>query len=223
MIIAGRRVAKGEAEGPSLSETKRVDGWLWPRSDERCAQFVWKRLPDLDQALTFCDRFDVAVQAGGNCGVWPDALAKKFGAVYTFEADPLNFRCLAANVPAEHVFKFNAALGYERGCVDLVRTLNCGAHRVGGPGRIPRLRIDDLALDTCDFLQLDIEGYEYPAFLGAMETIEKHHPLVMYEAKGKAKQYGVRGEDIPEFLTARGYKLVLQVNADWVWKWRSTD
>lgn len=163
------------------------------------------------------------MQAGGNCGVWPDALSKQFRTVYTFEADPLNFRCLAHNVPAENVFKFNAALGDKRGCVDLHRTDNCGAHHVCGPGLIPVLRIDDLALPGCDFLQLDIEGFEYQALLGAQETLKAYRPLLMYELKGKAKKYNDNGTQIPAMLEGLGYKLVLSVNADWVYKWQPTD
>lgn len=145
----------------------------------------------------------------------------RFRKVYTFEADPLNFRCLAANVPHENVYKFNAAAGNQRGCVGLKRTLNCGAHCVDGAGDIPTLRIDDLALPACDFLQLDIEGFEYQALLGAAETITAFHPLIMYEAKGKAAQYGTGKADIPEMLGTLGYRLVLQINADWVWQWHT--
>jgi hypothetical protein len=83
------------------------------------------------------------------------------------------------------------------------------------------IRIDDLELPGCDFLQLDIEGYEYNALMGATETIAKYRPLIMYEAKGKAKKYDINGTEIPALLASLGYTLVLQVNADWVYKWSS--
>lgn len=207
--------------GHNLSEVKRIGEWLWPRSDERCAAFTWKRLPDLDQALRNVERFGVCVQAGGNTGVWPAVLADRFDAVYTFEADPLNFRCLAANVQQENVFKFNAALGNKRGCVDMERTLNCGAHQISGFGRIPTLRIDDLELPACDFLQLDIEGYEYFALQGGEVTIMKYKPVIMVEVKGKAKRYGIDGENAKALLESWGAKLLFNVNADWVYAWPS--
>lgn len=218
-MLRGANIKRGPMRRPPSTDVKLVGEWLWPNADTQCSTQVWERLPDLDQALALCRRFDVAVQAGGNCGVWPKRMAERFGAVYTFEPDPLNFRCLAHNVPNGNVFKFNAAVGNHRGGVDLYRTDNCGAHRVTRGGSIPVLRIDDLGLGACDFLQLDVEGYEYQALLGAQETLARHHPVVMYEVKGKARYYGDNGKVIPEMLAGLGYKLVLNLHADWVYVW----
>lgn len=213
--------------GADLSETKLIGEWLWPRSDERCASFVWARLPDLHQAMALLKRFEIVVQAGGNCGVWPAELAKRFATVYTFEADPLNFRCLTANVPRENVFKFNAALGYERGCIDLERTLNCGGHRVGGAGRIPMLRIDDLALPGCDFIQLDIEGHEVHALRGASDTVLQYQPVIMIEDKTFNRRAIERGEGIDKassqcsrLLREWGYEVAAYWNSDFLYTWR---
>jgi hypothetical protein len=41
--------------------------------------------------------------------------------------------------------------------------------------------IDDLELDACDAIQLDIEGYEYPALKGAERTIERFRPVIATE------------------------------------------
>lgn len=213
--------------GDNLSATKLLHGaWLWPESDERCAKFVFKRLPDLYTALEHVPGRGICVQAGGNCGVWPKHLAREFSTVYTFEPDPLNFRCLCANASDENVMKFNAAVGNARGCIDLDRSSNCGAHSVSGAGRIPMIRIDDLALPGCDFLQLDIEGHEFPALQGAEDTVRRYHPVVMIEDKALKRRAIERGQgdkassQPSRFLMDRGYEIVAQMNCDFLYVYR---
>ena len=121
--------------------------------------------------------------AGGNCGVWPKHLSAEFETVDTFEPDPLNFRCLAANAPEENIFKFNAGLGWDEYPSGMERTDNCGAHRIDGAGNIPVMNVDDLRLRGCDFIQLDIEGMEHDALHGASTLIKVHHPVIMIEDK----------------------------------------
>lgn len=178
------------------------NGYLWPALDERCAQYIFKSVLDLNEFLQLCRRFDVVVQAGGCCGVWPRALGEKFDRVYTFEPCPTNFRCLAANAPAENVYKFNAALGDRPGLIDLVRDpKNIGAHYVqASSGKVPTMRVDDLALDACDLLLFDVEGYELNALRGALDTIQKFKPVIVAEDRGHSERYGVGVGQIEAFL-----------------------
>lgn len=190
-----------------------VKGLLWPVDDVGCIATI-HGTAGLDQAYQHCRGFDVAVQAGGNCGVWPAAMGKKFEAVYTFEPDPVNFRCLCANATAPNVFKFNAALGNHRGTVGLeMRPGNCGAHKVSGPGSIPVLRIDDLGLTDCDLIYLDIEGSELHALRGAADTIEACWPVIVVEDKGVSKEYAV-GYIEKEMAERFGYRVAERVHRD---------
>jgi hypothetical protein len=50
-----------------------------------------------------------------------------------------------------------------------------------GPGAIPVLSIDQLGLDNCDLIHLDIEGGEYDALMGAEQTIKQFRPLICLE------------------------------------------
>jgi FkbM family methyltransferase len=169
-------------------------GLLWPSEDEETRATFYLQVGDIEAVCNHCREFGVAVQAGGNCGVWPEALGEKFKFVYTFEPDPVNFRCLCANAPAENVFKFNAALGCERGCIDLGRNpKRVGAHYVDGRGPIPTLRVDDLALDACDLIYLDVEGYEKFVLVGAGDTIERFRPTIAIEDRPSSERFGVPG------------------------------
>lgn len=189
----------------------RVQDWVWIASDNG----AWDG-PKMDWETTHYDlirtsvkKFDVVVQAGGNQGMYPRLLSDMFQHVYTFEPDPLNFHCLVGNCQSDNIHKFNAALGASHAMVNVNRHTmeNVGCHTVteNADAFTPQLMIDDLELPTCDFIWLDIEGYEYNALLGARRTIDKFKPAVMVE----------RGSDqIASYLLEWGYQIRGTSHAD---------
>jgi FkbM family methyltransferase len=192
------------------------NGLLWPASDVSCAPVIHCSVDNLEAVYPHCKGFDVAVQAGGNCGVWPAAMGRRFGTVYTFEPDPMNFRCLCANAPAENIYKFNASLGDVHQLVGLDRRPeNIGAHRVDGEGMIPTFRIDDLNLSICDLIYLDIEGYEHRALNGGRQTISRLKPVIVIEDKGCSERYGIKKGETVAWLTERyGYRVADRLMRD---------
>jgi FkbM family methyltransferase len=192
-------------------------GWLIPDSDVRGVPAMHASVGLLDQVYRHCKGFDVAVQAGGCVGIYPKAMSERFGVVYTFEPDPMNFRCLCANVPSENVFKFNAALGDGRSPIGMQRVPeNVGAHFVDGNGSIPTLRIDDLNLQVCNLIHLDVEGFECRALHGAAETIMRCRPVIVIEdKKGCSDRYGMKIGETPDFVMGRfDYRKADQVLKD---------
>jgi FkbM family methyltransferase len=187
-----------------------------PADDIECTQAVFKTHHDTDLALEHCKAFDVCVQAGGNFGVWPKYLAKKFKTVYTFEPDPINFSCLCRNIgDLQNVIKIQAGLGDAPACIELERKpANAGAHYVNGLGVLPIIRLDDLNLPKLDFLCLDIEGFENNALIGAMETIKKFKPVIQCEDKGHSRRYGFEKGHIESMLAEYGYGVVARPNRD---------
>lgn len=196
------------------------NGLLWPANDVLCARAVFSTSPDLLMAYSVCKQFRGVVQAGGNCGVWPRALAKKFDVVYTYEPDADNFVCLSVNTAhLDNVIRMQAALGEHHELVDLVRSnpANCGAYHVNpdAVGIVPVVRIDDLAIDACDLIVLDIEGGELVALKGAANTIGFHRPVIMLEDKGLSERYGIAKGDATTWLANQfGYRLVGAVHRD---------
>lgn len=182
-------------------------GYYVPAKDIGCSAVVFNSLGDLDGSLKLCRERNVAVQAGGNFGVWPKYLSEIFKTVYTFEPDALNFSCLCRNIgDVQNIIKFQAALGDGAGGVDLHRREeNAGAHYIDGVGPIPILKIDALALTACDLIVLDIEGFELPALRGAIETIKKCHPVIHIEDKGMSEKYGIKQGDAEKWLSQFGY------------------
>lgn len=193
------------------------NGIWWPRDDAWCHTVIHKELPDLDRATGFARGRDVAVQAGGNVGVWAAHLAKSFNRVITAEPDAANYECLKRNVPSnvEHI---RAAYGATIGRIGLEQVEgNAGAHYAKAEGEILRLTIDGYNLSACDLIILDVEGYEPFALRGAEKTIRKYKPVIMFEEKGLSKQYFGIARGTAEQWVLRlglGYRVVDRVRAD---------
>ncbi|MBA3835829.1 MAG: FkbM family methyltransferase [Sphingomonas sp.] len=48
--------------------------------------------------------------------------------------------------------------------------------------------IDSFEFDAVDLIKLDIQGAEYPALVGARQTILRHRPVIMVEEKAASVQ-----------------------------------
>lgn len=191
------------------------DGLKWPEGDIEARPAILSTVQDLHEFMAHCDHKRVAVQAGGNVGVFAKELAKHFERVLTFEPDPANWECLVQNLSETNIEAFNAALGDAAGTVSIEHnSRNCGASRVSGDGNIPISPLDTLALDCCDLLQLDIEGYELKALKGAERTIRQHSPVIVLELKGHGERYGDSDESIISWLAERGYTRAGSIHRD---------
>lgn len=162
--------------------------WRGLQVPERDAEPVlWRRIAQCSQALDAVTRLDmqyrVMLQAGGNWGWWPRQFSGLFKVVYSFEPDAVCFACMTANTASlPNVVRLQAALGFGRELVDLWRDHDTtGNQRVEGQGIYPTLRIDDLGLPVCDLIYLDIEGQEEKALRGAVETLRRCRPTVIFE------------------------------------------
>ena len=74
-------------------------------------------------------------------------------------------------------------------------------------GTIPVIAIDTLNLRSCDLIQLDIEGGEYNALLGAVETIKEFKPVICLE-------WFENQEKLLSILNSLGYKEVADLKSD---------
>jgi FkbM family methyltransferase len=185
-------------------EVEGIKGWWWPTADDGAWDGPLQDWYQLKKALDFVKEKKVVVQAGGNCGLYPRLLSDIFERVYTFEPDVYNFHFLTKNCQKENIIKINAALGDTNRLVGSVRDSgsfsnpNCGSLRVNNENKlVPVFTIDQLALDRCDYIQLDCEGYEPNVIVGAMETIIQYKPVITLETVDKA---------IEELLYPLGYR-----------------
>jgi len=205
-----------------------LDPLFWPIYD----QGTWRAMHDFPVTPEFLKTLmdhipnrNIMIQAGGNCGQYVREYAKWFNTVYTFEPDPINFLCLTLNSP-RNVIKTQACLGKEKIFIELDGHVTddgpeAGGMHVGQKGNIPTVRIDDMNLPGCDLIQLDIEGYEYFALLGAQRTIEKYHPVIMIEwYEPWAERYSTNKTMLDNFFSKLGYCHIMRQDNDHIYKYQ---
>jgi hypothetical protein len=89
------------------------------------------------------------------------------------------------------------------------RLHDIGGVHVNGTGFIPTIILDNLNLTDCNLIQLDVEGYEFNALLGAIETIKKFKPVLCIEFCEKwLNRYNTNSENVLNLLNKLNYKLV---------------
>lgn len=204
----------------------RDDRWCWPIYDVESYPVQISDTSLMDKIRPFLKHKQIAVQAGGNCGITVEKFVLEFETVYTFEPDPLNFYCLNVNLPYLNLIKFQACLGETHRMVYLNNGFTSEIKDVGAihihpnvnitVGLVPMLKIDDLVLPYCDLIQLDIEGFEYYALLGGIETIKRCKPVICVELnKHWLARYNSTPGKIDDFLVKKlGYTEKLNHMAD---------
>jgi FkbM family methyltransferase len=203
-----------------------VDGWFRPEEDTLGFAAIRK---DAERHLVgmiqrWClDRLQTAVCAGGHVGIYPVAVGRVFRQVLTFEPSRSNFDCLIRNIkPFAHIVPYHLALGQETTWATallLPEDNNGGTYRISPTGDLPcrMLRLDDLHLQNCDLIQLDVEGYELHALMGARETLARCRPVLFLEVKDHLEKHGHNVGQLHHFLKDHGYRMMERVKDDEVW------
>jgi FkbM family methyltransferase len=185
-----------------------------------------------DSILSHCSGRGIAIQAGGNCGLYARWYSNHFDRVFTFEPTALNFLALACNsiaAPRQNIFCFNAGLGDEDGfaaCHDSTDD-NCGADRYTPTTNpflesiitqekmpsMPLMRLDDVAMNwgNVDIIHLDIEGMEEFAIRGAAKLIARDHPVVILEQPNT---------NVSKMMNESGYVRVDKIHSDQIFVYK---
>ena len=87
---------------------------------------------------------------------------------------------------------------------------NIGGVSIGKGGeKVSMISIDSLNLEICDFIKIDIEGYEPLAITGAMDTIHRCRPVICFEKNDKTmpfEEFGLpNNSNIFDMLLPLGY------------------
>lgn len=194
---------------------KESHGFWWPDDDDVCATLLTDEVVDLDVAIKLCTQCRTVVQAGGNVGVYPKYLADKFNLVVTAEPSEENFSLLLKNTEGiSNISPLSTAFGSRRCRMGLTyHKANCGAGSMALGNEVQVITIDSLALKDVDLIQLDIEGYEEQALMGAEKTIRECQPVIMVEDRSHGAEYGT--DDLIGWIEAvYAYKAVVYIHTD---------
>lgn len=154
---------------------------------------------------------DTVVDVGANIGSHTLFFARRVGGdgrVISFEAQRFLFQILCGNVAINslrNVWSIPAALGRKQGRVDVPvpdygRNNNYGGFSLDFPtfkesGYM--LRLDDLPLENCQLIKIDVEGMELDVLQGSRETIRLFRPVLYLE-----NNWPDRSKPLLDFISA---------------------
>lgn len=147
----------------------------------------------------------VAIDCGANIGVhtieWAKELFSK-GMVISFEPQEGVYYALCGNIALNNCFNvtaYNSAVGAERGMIEIPKPnyfqpstfgsmelrQSANSEDIGQKleqmTQVEQVALDDLPLERCDFIKIDVEGMEFDVLTGANNLIEKCKPVMLIE------------------------------------------
>jgi len=225
---------------PNGTTIKLVDGY-WLPYDEMRLDEVLKDSAALgrpayqhkkfEAALRYCAGRGLAIDVGSHIGMWSlQMLAAGFKQVFAFDPDPSKHECFHRNVarwagPRQvDVTHHQFGLSSERTRVNLKvkagTTLKTHVAAVAD-GAFEVMPLDSVPLPvgmTCDFLKIDVEGFEQFVVRGAEILIKRDKPVIIVEQKDgvASKRYGLGDHDALDILTDWGYQIAEDHNGDFI-------
>ncbi len=175
---------------------------------------------------------DIGSHIGSHSIIYSKLIKNSY--IYAFEPQKEIFNLLEQNVKDNNLTNiklFNNAVGHKTIKTTLSKNLydgyNCNieyntnkSFNYGGIGlgekgeQVEMITIDELNLDKCDYIKLDIEGAEILALIGGIETIKKFKPIIFFEKTDKivsqeminSLNINFEIQDTTFFLSNLGYK-----------------
>ncbi|NDB83967.1 MAG: FkbM family methyltransferase [Alphaproteobacteria bacterium] len=213
----------------SVADTKYGKIHFLPNDSIRNYFLEKNNMPDEKLVLglsSYISRSKVAIDCGANIGAHT-ILYKHINPqirVYAFEPQSVIYNILKMNVGSlKDVNCYNCAIGNKFGNVfvdpaSYSSVSNFGSVQLSSSGKEERVMIslDMLELDGCDFLKIDVEGFEIAVVLGAIRTIMKYRPVIFYENNHNTfskemseisglPEYKCSNQEVLALLTGLGY------------------
>jgi FkbM family methyltransferase len=173
------------------------------------------------------DNPGIVLDIGANIGTFCCEIASRFPnyTIHAFEPVSLTFSELEKNIELndfKNIVPHNIGISNKVGVVE-----GQTAHSEGPFGcitlseQVEKLRSDNVihnktsykvaTLDSFNFedvslIKIDVEGMEYEVFLGAVDTIKKCRPVIIFEAWNR-DWFAEKRKELLEFVEGLGYKI----------------
>lgn len=163
----------------------------------------------------FSDKEFICLDIGANIGTHSVILSEYFDTVYCFEPQKDVFEILKKNIDinnCSNVVLYNCGLGKDfknekMNCFDITKPYNIGSIGINqdnnreGCEEVKIITLDSLTFTKpIKLIKIDIEGYEYNAFIGGKNTIAKYKPIIIFEEHKKSSP-------VFELLSSWGYNV----------------
>jgi len=185
--------------------------------------------PDRNAAYRYIRQWRCALDVGANVGIFASDFSAKFAQVIAFEPIPTTLACLQRNVP-ENVQIEPVAIADKAGTLQMYPvTTNCGGSFIYNHPKIhfhqfetepdtlievPVRTIDSYGFPAVDLIKLDIQGAEYPAIVGATQTIMRCRPVIMLEQKPASPELAMYWKKTSKLLKSLGMTAKEKVRSD---------
>lgn len=172
---------------------------------------------ELMTAMSYCAKWRTAVDVGAHVGITAFQMAKSFEHVHAYEINPKIYECMNYNLESRavgNVTTYPVGLGQRKHNVSIKTTNKSFSTHVAPDvegGDIQVMPLDFYNLQDVDFIKIDAEGYEPLVALGAIETIKRCQPTILYERKEHPVRYGYNRDSIRDVLMPYGYRMVRKI------------
>ncbi len=204
---------------PKEIDLKNSDGLFHARANK---SDLWMCTPlaDRDMRKYFAPKEGTFLDIGANIGKYSIIMAKNPDVkVIAFEPEPSNLKALRSNIALnsfeDRITIASVALSDKRGVVNFyqgrgdpgVGSLEMtGGKTENVPIKVNTQPLDDYAeknkIQDIKLMKVDVEGLEASVFRGALKTLRKFHPKIIFEAQDENHL-----NESKNILEAVGYKI----------------
>lgn len=199
-----------------------LDGWITLENDiclksakkQGNGQIEEYQNLELQTAISHCAKLRIAVDIGAHVGITAFRLSQSFEHVHAFELDTNLLPCIQQNLAMKKVYNVTThpvGLGEKEKSVSIKTTnKSFGTHvdPTKEDGKFKIKTLDSFNLQNVDFIKIDAEGYEPLVAKGAIKTIERCKPIILYERKDHPERYGYKQDSIRDILMPLGYRMI---------------
>ncbi len=148
---------------------------------------------------------DVVLDVGSNIGTHTMFFAHTVGPegkVYAFEPQRFSYQILCTNLTInclQNVHAYHMAVGSEKGTIivpelDQETEMNYGGVSLDtnqNGESVPLILLDELEIDSCRLIKIDVEGMELSVLKGGTGMIEKCNPFIYLENNDPSKSFAL--------------------------------